>query len=98
MVTKKKQALLLALPVWKQGFCSLGIFDGRIPFFLGPLHPSMPTQCIGPDGQHRKGLSDPTQVVHAANDRDPRSNLDALEKKSSEISRHPHASVGRGIS
>jgi hypothetical protein len=31
-------------------------------------------------------------------DRDWRSNLHPLEKQGSEISRHPHASVGRGIS
>jgi len=36
--------------------------------------------------------------VRAADDRDWRSNLDPLEKQDSEISRHPHASVGRGIS
>jgi hypothetical protein len=36
--------------------------------------------------------------VRGADNRDWCSDLDPLEKQSSEIARHPHASVGRGIS
>jgi len=64
---------------------------------LVPLLPSTLTHYIWTGGQYRKGLSDASQIVRAADDRDWCSNVDPPEKHGSEISRHPHASVGRGM-
>ena len=58
----------------------------------------MLTPHIRTCGQYREDLSDTSQVLRAADDRDWCSDLDPLEKHGGEISRHPHACVGRGIS
>jgi hypothetical protein len=47
---------------------------------------------------YRHGLADTSQIVRATDDRDWSSDLNPLKKQSSEISRHPHASVGRRVS
>ena len=39
-----------------------------------------------------------SQIVRATDNRDWSSDLNPLKKQSSEISRHPHASVGRRVS
>ena len=61
------------------------------------FHQSLPT-TYEPVGKIGSGPSDASQVVPAADDRHWRPNLDSLEKQRGEISRIPHASVGRGIS
>jgi len=61
------------------------------------FHQSLPT-TYEPVGKIGSGPSDASQVVRAADGRHWRPNLDSLEKQRSEISRIPHASVGRGIS
>jgi hypothetical protein len=71
--------------------------NDRGPLLLGRFIPSTLTAHIRTCGQYRECPSDPSQVVRAADDRDWRSNLGSLEKQGSEISRHPHASVKRGI-
>ena len=43
------------------------------------------------------GYSDSSQVLRAADDRHRSSKMDPFEKPCREVSRHPHASVGRGI-
>jgi hypothetical protein len=64
----------------------------------GLLLPSTLAHHIRSCWPNGKRPSEVTQVVCASNDSHGRSGWDSLEKQDGKIARHPHASVGRGIS